>query len=367
MKKAISLLGLTVVSLLLLSAGQVRAGGPTSYNISMTPSASSTTVSHTITVDLYAYVYRCSIADQYGTDTYTTNPNGCAGHGTAIKEAADPSSDKNTKLTVSGAGATLSTNTVSPNSAGHATFTVKSSATGTKNISAAYAWDSTPVKTIQVTFTSPTVATTTTPSISTVSKATPVAAPTAPKLAEVKIDGNTVSTSTPLLIGDSKPLDLSGKTVANGIVTLTIHSTPRTTTATADKNGNWSYSVSGLEPGNHYIDASVTDPKTKKTSPTTKLLSFTVTAAKLPIPAANITQPKKSKTSMWIAGGVILLLIVAGATWLIRKRLQKKSAAVSSVPAQGYTPTETGDTPNLPEEPEQQDDSDDGQSIPPRP
>ena len=119
-----------------------------------------------------------------------------------------------------------------------------------------------------------TTPTTTTPSTSstttTSSPATAVAAPTATtiptavQLSSVLVAGKTVDTSKSIEFNQSQSLKLAGHTTNNGVVSLTIHSTPKTVTTTADANGNWSYTVTGLAPGSHYIEASVTDPVTKQ-------------------------------------------------------------------------------------------------------
>jgi hypothetical protein len=79
-------------------------------------------------------------------------------------------------------------------------------------------------------------------------------------------------------------------------------------TTTADKDGNWSYTVSGLAAGDHYVEASVADPATKQTSPVAKLLSFTVTAPKA---TTTVATAKKSNTGMYIILLVVLTMLSA--------------------------------------------------------
>lgn len=58
---------------------------------------------------------------------------------------------------------------------------------------------------------------------------------------------------------EDKPV-IRGKATPGAIITLTIYSTPRTVTVTADINGNWVYTPdTALESGPHNIVASVTD------------------------------------------------------------------------------------------------------------
>src|SRR6266542_428713 len=288
MKNVRFFLLLTAVSVFFFWPSRALAGGPSAYNISLTPSASTASADGdaTITIAVYAYEYRCSLTSG-GVSYYYLNPDDCAanGYGAAIEEPVYPAVSAGTKIGASGDGNTLSASSVSQDSSGHASFTIKCAVAGTKSIPATYNRESTPATTIQVTFTAPTsTVTTPTPAPTksqpkpTPTTPTPAATPAAPQLAEIKV-GDSVTTASKPQIDGSQPLILSGKTVPNGKVTLVIHSTPRTVSVVADKDGNWSYSVSGLEPGNHYVEATVTDPTTNTTSEAAKLLDFTVTAA----------------------------------------------------------------------------------------
>ena len=232
-------------------------------------------------------------------------------------------------ISVSGSGNTLSASTVTVYN-GRASVTLKSSVAETKtikligNVKGEFVAATTSVK-----FTSASSSTTTTtPSAATSTNTTTTTpkAPTAPKLATTKIDGATVDASKPVSVDQDKPLVLSGKTVANGTVTLTIHSTPRTATTKADKNGNWTYIVTGLEPGDHYVEAKVTDPKTKKTSSTTRLLAFKVVSAKLPATdtTATTTQPQHKSSGPLIVGILIVALALAAAGWFIWRYLRER-------------------------------------------
>jgi|GEM_PF-1216741 len=358
MKKAILYLLLTV-SLLFLLPEKSSAGGPSAFNISLTPSISSALANATdeITVSVYAYEYKCSASGPI--NYYYTNPDDCAanGHGTATEVAAYPGTTANTKITASD-GAILSSTTVSPDASGHASFTVRSASAGTKSISAAYSWDTVPASTIQVTFTSPApAAASVTPATPTkiapkTTPTTPAPAqpPAAPVLAEVKV-GDAVTTATNPQIDSSKPLVLSGKTVPNGTITLTIHSTPRTVTAVADANGDWNYTVTGLEPGDHYVEAAVTDPVTKLTSSPVKILSFTLTKAKQPKATAGAktvatAQPKKSHTTLILAGAAGIVVILAAAGWIIWKRRQHKGQVAAQPAAPVLTPAAPADEPS---------------------
>lgn len=135
----------------------------------------------------------------------------------------------------------------------------------------------------------------------------------------VKISADTATTVLPV----NKPLVLSGKTIPNGIVTLTIHSTPRTATVTADANGNWTYTVTGLESGQHHVEAAVTDPTTKLTSAPVTIAAFTLG----PSNARNVAATGHAATSKKAVSPLILVLpvlvvlaLVAGFWWFKRRR-----------------------------------------------
>ncbi|HET9850184.1 MAG TPA: Ig-like domain-containing protein [Candidatus Saccharimonadales bacterium] len=128
-------------------------------------------------------------------------------------------------------------------------------------------------------------------------------------LEAIQVAGVKLDASKPVTLMQSQPLVLSGTTVPNAVVTLTIHSTPRTVTTTADKNGSWSYTVTGLAPGNHYVEAAVTNPATKQTTQPIKLVSFTITSA-----VAAVKPAKKSGGSGALAAVIIIVVILlAGA------------------------------------------------------
>ena len=180
--------------------------------------------------------------------------------------------------------------------------------------------------------TTPSVApTSTTKSTSTSTKSTPSTAPTgaqtmaAPETVvanTISVDGNKITSMATFSIKPSQVMQLSGTTVPNGKITLTIHSNPTTATVQADASGNWKYTVTGLPSGFHTIYATVTDPVTGKTSSQAKLLSFTVDAT----PLASTTHPssahamKSSNLPVLSAVGVVALLLVAVTVILWRKK-----------------------------------------------
>jgi hypothetical protein len=138
------------------------------------------------------------------------------------------------------------------------------------------------------------------------------------------------TSASPFGIDQNKPLTLYGHTVANGLVTLTIHSIPKTVTTTADKDGNWSYTVSGLEPGSHTVQASVKDPATGQTSSPSQLLAFTVKAVPKAVANTELALAKKSSKLPLILG-VIVLLVLAGIAYYWWNK-QKNKAEQSQPP-----------------------------------
>jgi hypothetical protein len=174
-------------------------------------------------------------------------------------------------------------------------------------------------------------------------KPTPAPAPTpepsppaVPAASSYEVGGKAVADPSHIALQASDPLTLNGKTVAGGVVTLYIFSTPREATVTADAQGSWSYTVKGLEPGSHHVEATVTDPLTKKISERQTIASFTVAAVqKAPITVASKTA--KSNNLPWIISGcVVVLTLGAAAMWWYRNR--KKHAAQVAPPVDPLNP-----------------------------
>jgi hypothetical protein len=146
-----------------------------------------------------------------------------------------------------------------------------------------------------------------------------------------------------LTINRSQPLALSGTTVPNGKITLTIHSNPITATVQANSSGNWSYTVTGLQPGNHTIYATVTDPANNQTSTQSKLLAFTIAAT----PVASVTHAStattKKSTSLLIPSifAVVTLLILGAVGLLVTKNRKSRKAASSIVSPADQPSTDT--------------------------
>lgn len=298
-------------------------------------------------------------ADNSTTITFTIKETGTFYNG-ALGWNCDPYGPESTgsgnSFFVDGAPLTSTNNyptaTYSGDSSGNgtctSTFTMKSSVAEAKTVSLYAAGKGCPCSlstpTVRVTFTTPAPApTTTVPKTTTTTTktttATPVAPqpPATPQLATIVSGGTKLDSGKSIQLDQGKPLVLSGKTVPNGIVTLTIHSTPRTVTTTADKKGNWSYTVTGLAPGNHTVQANVKDPATGKTSPTAQILAFSIKKS-IPETVATTTaavKVAKKSSKLPLLVGIIVIVLAAGGGWYGWKWWNKKK---------------TGGTPTLPAE-----------------
>jgi hypothetical protein len=318
---------ISVCSCFWLLPGLAVAGGPDSANVKLTASPSSAVADNsssiTISLNITHPGYRCP-------DGYISyNDVDCANsHGGSVP-LTDIGQSCSTPLVVSGSGNTLSSNTIHTDSNGNGSATLKSSVAETKTITLVYD-GSLPCGfivqgSVTATFTAPAPAPAPTKkTVATPAPAAPVAPapPAQPTADTVTVAGTKVDTTQPISLEQNKPLVLSGKTVPNGVVTLTIHSTPKTATATADKDGNWSYTVQGLEAGDHYVEAAVMDPATKQTSPTAKLISFTVKPVTAVVSAPKASK-KSSSTLPLIAGILFVGLLAAGAFWVYKQRTSK--------------------------------------------
>lgn len=169
-------------------------------------------------------------------------------------------------------------------------------------------------------------ATTTTPNTD---ASTPVTTDTV-TISEAQVAGKTVATDKSFDVNKNDIIKITGQTVANGLVALTIHSSPKTDTVTADANGKWTYSIEGLDPGSHYIEATVTNPKTSKVSTPVKLLSFNVKSLSGVTSGASTVKPIKKSHVATITAILIALIAVAAGAYIFWRR--KKSAAAKPKP-----------------------------------
>lgn len=125
-----------------------------------------------------------------------------------------------------------------------------------------------------------------------------------------------------------KPVIVSGKTIPNGIVTLYIFSDPRTASVTADGEGNWSYAIENLEPGEHRVEAEVKDSVSGLLSDRSILARFNVNEA---IQAAQATSSQTVKATksknylVWTAIVCTITLLFIGSLLFLRIRHKDRS------------------------------------------
>jgi hypothetical protein len=159
--------------------------------------------------------------------------------------------------------------------------------------------------------------------------------------------GEKIDTAKPISVDISKSITISGYTIANGVINLTIHSVARNEIARANAAGFWSIDISGLEPGNHTVDATVTDLTTHLTSTSTTLLKFAVTEET----SKNVFTKPKLQTSVTVkkhankAVQIILLTVVTIATasaviYWFKKMHKKPKKPGQQKPTQSPPPTE---------------------------
>lgn len=334
-----------------LSAGKhspTSAAGISAYNATLTASANTATVGQSITFKVYTWDYKC------GQTGYSSNTqSGCGPYGGVA--GTEPTMGYST-ISASGSGSTLSTTLLETYGANNpGAFTLTSSAAGSKTVTVIDPWGA-PLASATVTFSSP-VSSSPTPAAAsspgtgssvshaatTASAPAQPAAPAAPSVTQVQVEGKTISTAQPATVQVGQPLTLSGKTVANGTVTLYIHSKERTVTVKADKDGIWKYTITQLPVGNHHIEAQVTDPTTKQQSPKTSLLSFAIK------PSKNLAavQPLKNQSNIWGAiaiPGVIALLILVAAFYGYRRYHHRRLAIEETAGSGSGTENTSGES-----------------------
>lgn len=165
----------------------------------------------------------------------------------------------------------------------------------------------------------------------------------------ILVGGAKVTSIQDLTIKPSQTLELSGTTVPNGKITLTIHSNPIIAAVQADANGNWSYTLTGLQPGNHTVYATVTDPNTNQTSASSKLLAFTVSST----PAAKITNTPTNTTKqaspklLYVSIGVIVVLLLATAVLFILKKKKNGNIGITTIAPTAPTQETPQSTPTV--------------------
>lgn len=327
--------------------GAVNAGGglsPTQITASTTSAAADG--KSTITFTVFTFNYECP---ETGPKSFYPGP--CAD---GSEPSKTPTTDEKITIYTTSTNNTFgSTSTgtqglpyVTTGADGKTTFTVASSTAGSKKFIATHEEDGTESaqsSSVTVTFSAPaSTSTTTSKSNTTTTKTTETPAPETPKLATLETAGQpAASTNDKITIANAEPLTVKGTTVANGVVKLYIFSTPREATTTADANGNWSYEVTGLEPGDHHIEAEVTDPKTNKTSTRATLATFTISK---PIQKVTTTQPKATQTTAaktsklnYILAAILFVAVATGGGlfwWFKRKKMQQHVDPPSVLPSE---------------------------------
>lgn len=102
------------------------------------------------------------------------------------------------------------------------------------------------------------------------------------------------------------PVVLSGTTIPNATIKLYIFSTPREATVQSDENGLWTYTITDLEPGDHRVEAVVTDTATDTASDRIELASFSIKSV------AAIREPQENTVKTSISGMNLLVITSAG-------------------------------------------------------
>ena len=131
---------------------------------------------------------------------------------------------------------------------------------------------------------------------------------------------------------DKEPIVLSGTTVPNGEVKLYIFSEPQEAAVTADEEGNGSYTIASIEPGDHRVEIEVTDPATGETSERAEVLTFSVAQAEGTdeFTTANndeaLTEREESNSLLITIVIVMILLAVSSGAgyWFWRKKHNNK-------------------------------------------
>jgi hypothetical protein len=330
-----AVLALATSSIILLSNNIALAAGGTFDVAVRAVGTSSATVGTGLTYTAEGYVLYCPSNGYYNNPTCSDGSPAVHSHDNAGAKIY---------ISVSGSGNTLggvqtagSDTYVTIGADGTAQFTLNSSVAETKTITVQDAFKSRSA-TAGASFTAAPIPKTTTPTPAASTPTSTPAPPVAPT-SGLALNSQPVSAATTPSFESGKSITLSGVTVPKGTITLYIFSTPRTATITADTSGKWTYQVADLEPGLHHVEAEVTDPATKLTSPRAQLAAFTVKSA------ATTTSAKKNPAWIWVvAAGVLLLLMVAGGIvmWLRHRRAARQASLAldpnSSQPAQKPLP-----------------------------
>ncbi|MEK7447267.1 MAG: Ig-like domain-containing protein [Patescibacteria group bacterium] len=364
-----TLLALTVVlASFNAKTNYVSAGGGDVFLINASTNKGTAVADGTdgVTLTVFTYWNVCDTLLSGGGKTGTGDPSidpGALCQSVVGSSAYHPEGETNRiAISVSGSGNSYDSSNVFSDSGGNVTFKIKSTVAETKTITILNGWrdltnewGSKGIKT--VTFTAPASASPTNSSPTSSSgtspqkktATSPAAPPTQPGAPAVPVleslmVGNTQFAADKIQGHQFKQNEkkiFSGKTIPNGVVHLYFQSDPFEGTATADKDGNWTYElVKDIGEGNHELQVAVTDPTTNLTSEKSAPVKFSL--IKEANAATPSTQTKAQATGyIWyVLGGIILIVIILGAVesylyfgkgkgFVLRRILKSKNQIVS--------------------------------------
>lgn len=318
---------LVALSLVIVSfASSLHAAGAPPSTVRLTPSPTSTLAdgSSKITVQVYSFFYKCNSGNYVNSidECDTVKQEGYSGETvTWANEETNLSADSPLKLSAA---------SITTDGSGLASFTVTSSKFGNFNIYAKTSSGYT-VGQAAVTFTDPS------PPPPPAPDPIPVAIvpdpPEAPEAILVDSEGKEIVKEAtdvePITFDGGESVTISGTTVPNGKVSLFIFSEPQEASVTADDKGVWTYVIEGLEPGEHKVEAEVTDPETEKTSERIEILAFSVAQVETveiqeTAVVETVAEEESSSTTLLAAiGGSIVLAGAGGGYWWFKGKKSK--------------------------------------------
>lgn len=297
-----------MAALLIVAAGcalgisQINAAGGGIFAARVSSSATTVSVGSSAVLTINTYYYECTSTTDPADKKYRPTAECPSGYINPIKVNQGYGA---AVITASGSGNTLSASTVNTGPSGIAQVSLSSSVAEIKTVNVYEDFGTgqpsgSPIASTSVRFVTPAPVPAPAPAPAPQpAKPRPVAvtevAPPTMSTTEVNIGGTLVKSGEKPSVKHTEPLVLTGKTVAGGVVNIYVFSEPKKYTVTADKDGNWSHSVSGLPPGDHHIEAEVTDPATGKTSPRAQVLAFRV--VKSDAAPVNSSQPVEDLSS----------------------------------------------------------------------
>lgn len=333
-------LAVLLIGLFLLASPQtVPAGaGPSSaFSFSASPSSAPADGTSKITINVTTFWYLCNYNNSYASDPSQCDDLDPPGYSGNTKVAVD----QDAYISVD-SGAKTSVSTIQTNASGKASFYVTSSKIGTYKV---YAKSSNGFVHAQktITFTDPSPSPPPPPPPAPTPAPVTQAEPEPPETPSTKLvdaEGNEIKPKEgqdKITFSENDPIVLTGTTVPNGEVKLYIFSEPQEATVQADDKGVWSYTIESIEPGDHRVEAEVTDPATGKTSERDQVLAFAVAQAepedsKIEEDAgmADSAKPGDSNSAILYVITGLVVLIAAGFGWFFWSKRRKDSKASSA-------------------------------------